>query len=812
MDLEPEHLLDERLRIKKRLGEGGFGTVYEAIDEHLNRTVAVKVLKESLMGDSSLRKRFVREGKILAAVRSDYLVRLFSLNITSDGLLYMVMELVGGKSLRQELNDKTQLNEADILQIAHGVAMALKTLDSHGVVHRDLKPDNIMLVPMEDGFEVKVLDFGLSALVNKVSVKDSYATDSGTMIGSVHYIAPELCIGERPSFQSDCYALGCLLYECVVGEPPFTSADPAAIVFRQVSEQPADPQLRVPSLGKGLRQLIIQLLQKDLSSRYQNANELLTAIDACIAGNIPEPVSGTVYSVPAHRTGKYPTAFSTSVIVLVLAALGILAFVQQTTSSISSAIPAVEVGGNHILALAEKVHSAEPSEALTYFECMRLLEKTDLPAKTRETMQAQLAQCDGRINKHTKDLIDALSQKRGGLSKAQFAAITMAAGRLGRIRHMGQTQAIIAAGLLCICEGLKSVPGDSPGLNQLNEMLGMYEYNPGPVEKSVLDSITNSVCSLAGSSQSQDKIVALELALHHAYSTRKLKPNRKLRQNFLLALNSAPIELIKQHRGTIRSAMTEAAKEGDGDVARQLAYMVLRGDKEASTGAELAQSCYTTGNDLQFVDKKAAYDFWSKSIKLYEESPQKNEYYVAALSNAASYCIHSDRSSEGRELLWRAYKNLTANFPVSDSLKLNWLHLALQFPTTADHLRIYEIATKVANRSDNTIELKNINDRIEAASIALSACRALERYTDAETLAEKCLRAAKSEHAKPELVFDLQRERVRNLVGAKNTKAIAIQEQLIANRPSARSSKEVQATLYAELAIYQEILGIKHSY
>lgn len=807
MDLAPENLLDDRLRIKKRLGEGGFGTVYEALDEHLNRTVAVKVLKESLMNDASIRKRFLREGKILAAVHSEFLVRLFSVNISAEGFLYMVMELVTGKSLRQELNDKTRLHDDDTLRVANGVAMALKALDSNGVVHRDLKPDNIMLVPESDSFAVKVLDFGLSALVDKVSVKDSYVTDSGTMLGSVHYIAPELCIGERASFQSDCYALGCLLYECAVGEPPFSSGEPAAIVFRQVSEQPADPELLVPSLGKGLRQLIIQLLQKDPATRYQSADELLAAIDTCIAGNTPESKSGTVYSAaPSPKNRNRSSLLPLAVIaILLVAALGTYVYSRKSKSSIASDIPVIETGGSHILSLAEKVHAEEPSEALTYFECMRLLETDSLPAATRTTMQAKLAECDGRINKYTRDLVTVLTQKRDGLSKAQFAAIAMAAGRLGRIRHEGQSQAILAAGLQCICEGLRSAPDKTAGFDQLAEMLVMYDYS-GPVDRVVLDRIASVICLLPVSTQARNKDVALEMELLHGYSSHHLRTDKTLRKRLLLSLNSAPIELIRKHRGTIREMMTEAAKEKDAEVARHLAYLAFRGDKEASRGAELAQLCYLAGNTLQGVDDNAAFDFWSKAIRLYKESPRKNEHYVAALSNAATYCIHNNQLPQAREFLWRAYNNLAADFPVSDSLKLNWLHVAVELPTPVDQMRICQIATDVANQDhDSKIVFSDINERTDAAYIALSSYRTLCRFTEADTLGRKWLQAAQREHANPEAIFRLQSEYQRILVCKKDPKSVAYQEQLIANVPKTLKSRQLLATMYQALAHYQKL-------
>lgn len=279
LELEIDSMFESRFRIVRKLGEGGFGVVYEAFDAPLNRSVAIKLLKPSTLSDGQVRRRFLREGKILSGLQSDRLVRLYSVNVSSDGLLYMVMELVSGQTLRALLIERTRLSEASTLAIARSMVLALKVLQTADVVHRDLKPDNVMLL---NGSEthIKLLDFGLSGLLSKNVINDSQVTSEGAMIGSVHYMAPELCTGQRATIRTDFYALGCILYECLTGSPPFAAQESTAVILKHVSEMPPDPALMESGISPSTSRFLLQLLQKNPSLRFQSCDQILKILDS----------------------------------------------------------------------------------------------------------------------------------------------------------------------------------------------------------------------------------------------------------------------------------------------------------------------------------------------------------------------------------------------------------------------------------------------------------------------------------------------------------------------------------------------------
>lgn len=455
MDLEDNYLLDDRLRIVRRLGEGGFGTVYEARDEQLNRQVAVKILNDASLHDVSSRKRFMREGKILAQVHSENLVRLYSVNISTAGLLYMVMELVAGTSLRTHLFQNERISEKLSLQVALGVARALHTLSNHGVVHRDLKPDNIMIL-QDEGRDatVKVLDFGLSGLINKDNVKDSYATTSGTILGSIHYIAPELCLGQKANFQSDCYALGCILYECITGAPPFHATDPAAIAFKHVSEPPADPLASVPDLSPGLRSLISRLLEKSPTSRFQNANDLVKTVESCIAGDFADLRALTQFDAPHKKkvlADKRLIGGVTGVGFLLLVGAGVI----YTASHPAQLAPKlVERGTTNIYNLAEIICAQRSGEGLEYLDCKAKLAAMEKNLSQNKdaiaNLKQKLSSWDANIERSSSSLLDLLNKRHNGLTDPQVDLILRVVARLRLIGRADLAQQIVGAALKCL--------------------------------------------------------------------------------------------------------------------------------------------------------------------------------------------------------------------------------------------------------------------------------------------------------------------------------------------------------------------------
>jgi eukaryotic-like serine/threonine-protein kinase len=227
--LDQDVLLEGRYRLVRMIGSGGMGTVWEAEDENLGRPVAVKVLSESLTGGERAVRRFEREARAAARLSGPHVAAVYDFG-RSEGSPYIVMELVRGETLADRLAREGPLPPRDAARIATQVAEALEEAHAAGVVHRDVKPDNVMLTSTSD---VKVMDFGIAAAAWAERI-----TTSDLFLGTPSYVAPEQAKGEKTTPASDVYALGAVLYEMVAGRPPFVGESPVAVAVAHVREDP----------------------------------------------------------------------------------------------------------------------------------------------------------------------------------------------------------------------------------------------------------------------------------------------------------------------------------------------------------------------------------------------------------------------------------------------------------------------------------------------------------------------------------------------------------------------------------------------
>ncbi len=259
-------ILAERYELIEKIAEGGMARVYRARDLLLKRTVAVKVLKDQMTGDAAFIRRFEREAQSVAALSHPHIVNIHDVG-EQDGTYYMVMEYVDGKNLKEYIRDKGRLPAHEAVQITRQIAEALEQAHKAGVVHRDIKPQNILF--SREG-KVKVTDFGIAIAGDGVTV-----TVGDEIIGSVQYIAPEQARGELAGKQSDLYSLGIVLYEMVTGKVPFMGESPVAVAMKHIQEQIVPPKRLVPDLPESLDQIILKAVQKDAAERYNSADELL---------------------------------------------------------------------------------------------------------------------------------------------------------------------------------------------------------------------------------------------------------------------------------------------------------------------------------------------------------------------------------------------------------------------------------------------------------------------------------------------------------------------------------------------------------
>ncbi len=249
------------------LGRGAFGVVLKAFDEQLRRSVAIKILNRAFSSSATARRRFIREGRAAAAVSHPNVVAIHAVEEQS-GVPFLVMEFVNGPSLRERINEKNKLAPLEVIRLGAQIAAGLAAAHAQGVVHRDIKPGNIMLEANVD--RVKITDFGLARVV----VDNVELTSRGMAVGTPAYMAPEQVMGDKVDARSDLFALGCVLYAGLVGHSPFQGRTAFEMARRVADFEPAPVQQVDASIPAFLSDLIARLLKKNPEDRYQSAAEV----------------------------------------------------------------------------------------------------------------------------------------------------------------------------------------------------------------------------------------------------------------------------------------------------------------------------------------------------------------------------------------------------------------------------------------------------------------------------------------------------------------------------------------------------------
>ncbi|MDT5156038.1 MAG: eukaryotic-like serine/threonine-protein kinase [Acidobacteriota bacterium] len=270
------NVLDDKYRLDARLGEGGMGTVYRATHLLIERPVAVKVLNSRLVTDDAAKERFRREARAAGRLQHTNAVAVTDFGETRDGLVYLVMELLEGKSLREVLAREAPLDPARAVSLMLQISAAVEAAHEAGIIHRDLKPGNIFLVQRPDSpYIVKVLDFGIAKIATEggeYSFADTL-TGIGVMIGTPRYMSPEQCDGAQLTPASDVYSLGVILYEMLTGQTPFSGVSPLALALKHSSESPRPPRELVPAIPPTLEAVVLHALEKGAQERPADAGE-----------------------------------------------------------------------------------------------------------------------------------------------------------------------------------------------------------------------------------------------------------------------------------------------------------------------------------------------------------------------------------------------------------------------------------------------------------------------------------------------------------------------------------------------------------
>jgi hypothetical protein len=296
-------VVDNRYDIVQPLGSGGMGEVYLAHDMTLGRDVALKLLRSQFANDRESAERFKREALSAARLSHPNIVQVYDRGDTEDGSSYIAMEYVPGGTLKDRIVQDGPLDPRVAASYGYQVAGALGVAHSKGVIHRDIKPQNVLITPSG---EAKVADFGIARALS--STTDSH-TKTGTVMGTAGYMSPEQALGESATPKSDLYSLGIVLYEAVTGKLPFTAENPIAVSMKHVNEPPRPPQQLNPDVPDGMNAVILKLLAKDPADRYASADDLAEDLLRVRRGAPPiaAAVQGETKTVQAPPPGPAPT-------------------------------------------------------------------------------------------------------------------------------------------------------------------------------------------------------------------------------------------------------------------------------------------------------------------------------------------------------------------------------------------------------------------------------------------------------------------------------------------------------------------------
>jgi predicted Ser/Thr protein kinase len=305
-----EQVLAQTFELDREIGRGGMGIVYLARDRRLKRPVAIKVLPPELSFRSDIRSRFLREAETAAQLSHPNIVPIFTVD-EREGLVFFVMAYVDGDTLAKRLSGNTRVPVPEARRLLTEVASALAYAHSRGVIHRDIKPDNILL--SSDGGRAMVTDFGIARAVSNSGGSDSRLTATGVAIGTPTYMSPEQCAGDREvDGRSDLYSLGVVAYQMLSGDVPFRGTGTGALLVKHISEKPVPITEHVPELPAWLARTVMCLLEKQPSDRFPDAGSLVRALEQGEQGTAP-PAPGRTTRPGAAATGVPAAAPSAAV-------------------------------------------------------------------------------------------------------------------------------------------------------------------------------------------------------------------------------------------------------------------------------------------------------------------------------------------------------------------------------------------------------------------------------------------------------------------------------------------------------------------
>src|SRR5690606_29320371 len=267
-------IIADKYEVLETIGRGGMGTVYKARQRNLDRIVAIKMLSEELASDPEFRARFQQEATVVARLNHPNIVQIHDIEVHGNTFC-IIMEYVDGENLQAKIDRDVTLPENEIVTIGAQVARALAYAHSRGVIHRDIKPDNIHVTPKG---VAKVMDFGIARFLDS-----KLKTQTGISMGTPKFMSPEQVTGKNVDGQTDLYSLGICLYYCLAGRPPFEGENAISVATRHLYEQPEPPSKLNPSISPAVEKAILKALEKQKNNRYKTGTEMADALEAAVA-------------------------------------------------------------------------------------------------------------------------------------------------------------------------------------------------------------------------------------------------------------------------------------------------------------------------------------------------------------------------------------------------------------------------------------------------------------------------------------------------------------------------------------------------
>ena len=296
--IEGGRVLAGRYKLLEKIGEGGAAEVFRARDQHLGRLVAIKLLRPQFTSDPQSRNRFVVEARAAATLSQRNIVDIFDFGEAPDGAMYIVMQYVEGEDLKALLRQRGRMSPSEVVSIARQVCLALSVAHAKGLIHRDVKPQNIMI---DSSGNAQLTDFGVVKALSAPAL-----TQSGMTFGTAAYLSPEQATGSAIGPASDIYSLGCAMYEMLAGTPPFTGDNAAVVAYKQVWEQPRPLHDMVPEVPPSLETIVMRCLNKEPEKRYSSADMLAADLER-LNSNFGQPTQavplGTMAAAAASARG-----------------------------------------------------------------------------------------------------------------------------------------------------------------------------------------------------------------------------------------------------------------------------------------------------------------------------------------------------------------------------------------------------------------------------------------------------------------------------------------------------------------------------